>query len=58
MKRKLIAGILLCLLVSASLCKAFAHKDDQHYKEIESVYLAHKLPLSWEIRPAKNWCDI
>lgn len=37
MKRKLIAGILLCLLVSASLCKAFAHKDNQHYKEIESV---------------------
>ena len=27
----------MCLLVSGTLCNAFAHKSDDHYKEIESV---------------------
>ncbi len=42
MKRKLIAGVFLCLLVFSLLGNTLAHKDDQHYKEVESVLFGNQ----------------
>ena len=37
MRKRIAAGFLVLLLLVVSLCDAFAHSDDQHYKEIEAV---------------------